>query len=42
MMIAAILEKLVYVTTMIALYVQERIKAGQVAVASPDFVLVLL
>ncbi len=41
-MIAAILEKLVYVTSMIALYLQGRIQTGQVAVAGPDFVLALL
>jgi hypothetical protein len=41
-MIAAILEKLVYVTTMVTLYVQGQIKGGQAAVAGPDFVLALL
>jgi hypothetical protein len=41
-MIAAILEKLVYITTMVTLYLQGRIEAGQAAVAGPDFVLALL
>ncbi|MGH9144039.1 MAG: hypothetical protein ACRD2I_23115 [Vicinamibacterales bacterium] len=41
-MIAAILEKIVYVTSMVALYLQGRIQTGQVAVAGPDFVLALL
>jgi hypothetical protein len=42
LMIAAILEKLVYVATMITLYLRGHIQSGQAAVAAPDFVLALL
>src|SRR4051812_31805784 len=42
MMIAAILEKLVYVVTLVALYLGGRLQAGQAAVAAPDFVLAML
>jgi hypothetical protein len=42
MMIAAILEKLVYVTTMVTLYSRGQLQAGQASVAGPDFVLALL
>ena len=42
LMIAAILEKLVYVTTLTTLYLRGQIQGGQAAVALPDFVLALL
>ena len=41
-MLAAILEKLVYVTTMVTLYLQGQLQVGQVAVAGPDLILALL
>ena len=39
MMVAAILEKFVYVITLSALYAQGLLQAGQLAAAVPDFVL---
>src|SRR5712671_4384501 len=42
LMLAAILEKFVYVATLMTLYVQGQLQAGQVAVAGPDFVLGML
>ena len=41
-MIAAILEKLIYVATMTALYMRGRLQLGQFAVAFPDALLGLL
>jgi hypothetical protein len=41
-MLAAILEKLVYVATMGTLYMNGHLKVGQFAVAGPDFVLAML
>ena len=41
-MLAAILEKLVYVTTMVTLYLRAQLQFGQFAVAGPDFVLATL
>ena len=41
-MIAAMLEKFVYVATLIALFAQGRIEAGQVGAAIPDVVFGLL
>ena len=41
-MLAAILEKLVYITTMGTLYLQGQLQLGQAAVAGPDFTLALL
>jgi hypothetical protein len=41
-MLAAILEKLVYVATMVALYLQGQLQVGQVAGVGPDFILALL
>ena len=42
MMIAAILEKLVYVATLGTLYLNGYLQVGQAAVAVPDFVLAML
>lgn len=42
LMIAAIVEKLVYVGTLAVLYVQERLPLAQFSVAVPDFVLAIL
>jgi hypothetical protein len=42
MMIAAILEKFVYITAMTALFVAGELQPGQWAVCGPDFVLGLL
>jgi hypothetical protein len=39
LMVAAILEKAVYVATMGILYLRGQLVAGQIAVAGPDFVL---
>ena len=41
-MLAAILEKLVYVTTMGTLYLQGHLQLAQVAVAGPDAILLLV
>jgi hypothetical protein len=41
-MLAAILEKLIYVTTIVSLYVNGNVRLAQAAVAVPDFVLALL
>jgi hypothetical protein len=41
-MLAAILEKVVYIATMVMLYSRGQLQAGQVAVAVPDFVLMAL
>jgi hypothetical protein len=41
-MLAAILEKVVYIATMVILYSRGQLQAGQVAVAVPDFVLMAL
>ena len=41
-MVAAILEKLIYVTTIVSLYVNGNVHLGQAVVAVPDFVLALL
>jgi hypothetical protein len=42
LMVAAILEKAVYVATMGILYLKGQLSAGQAAVAAPDFVLGIL
>src|SRR5580765_3067702 len=42
MMLAAILEKLVYVATLSTLYLSGHLQLGQAAVAAPDFVLAML
>jgi hypothetical protein len=42
MMIAAVLEKLVYITTMALLYTRGQLQFGQFAVAGPDSMLLLL
>ena len=42
MMVAAILEKFGYMTTLATLYAQGRLQFGQLAVVSPDLVLALL
>jgi hypothetical protein len=42
LMVAAILEKLGYMTTLATLYAQGRLQFGQLAVVSPDLVLGLL
>jgi hypothetical protein len=42
LMIAAVLEKFGYMTTLAALYAQGRLAAGQFAVVSPDAILGLL
>ena len=41
-MIAAILEKFIYVMSVTALYAQGRVQGGQLAVAGPDFALGIL
>ena len=41
-MLVAVLEKLVYIGTMTALYLTGRLQLGQFAVAAPDSVLMLL
>jgi hypothetical protein len=41
-MLAAILEKLIYIATMTALYVKGRLQFGQYAVVGPDFILMVL
>jgi hypothetical protein len=42
MMVAAMLEKFVYIAAMTTLYAQGQLRLGQYAVAGPDFVLGLL
>lgn len=42
MMVAAMLEKFVYVFTVLALYAKGRLQAGELVVAGPDFVLGIL
>jgi len=42
LMTAAILEKFLFIASMFVLYAQRRIDFGQLAVASPDFVLGIL
>src|SRR5580765_2407708 len=42
LMIAAILEKFIYVMSVGALYAQARLQTGQLAVAEPDFALGIL
>src|SRR3954471_7880071 len=42
MMVAAILEKFIYIATMATLYVKAELPLGQFAVVIPDFVLLLL
>jgi len=42
MMVATILEKLVYVATMVTLYLDGSLQASQAAVAVPDFILAML
>jgi hypothetical protein len=41
-MLAAILEKLIYIGTMTALYMRGQLQLGQYAVVGPDFILMLL
>ena len=41
-MLVAILEKLIYVTAMVSLYVKGYLHVSQVAVAIPDFTLAML
>ena len=42
MMIAAVLEKFIFVGSLGALYIQGRVRAGQLAVAGPDLILGIL
>jgi hypothetical protein len=41
-MLAAILEKLMYIVTMTVLYLRGQLQLGQYAVVAPDFILMLL